>query len=90
MDICHLAIKAYTGFYSFVKGKEIHSKIPKDNDNIDIIDTLIAFHGHFGDMEYALNIFNSMNGNKKDIVTINAMMTVCINNQYYKEALVLI
>ena len=93
MDICHLAIKCCVGNNDFVSGERIISQFAiwkrLDSDrnlNVDILNTVIAFYGYFGEMEHALGIFNAMDG-KRGIVTYNAMMTAFINNEYYREAL---
>eukprot|EP01083_Nonionella_stella_P225557 801758_1 len=91
-DICHLAIKACVNDYNYSKGQHIIDGIPshyisRSPHGLDIMNTYIAFYGHVGEIDGALNIFNSISDDKKDIVTINAMMTVCVNNEYYDEAL---
>ena len=44
------------------------------------MNTLIDFYGEIGDVNNAINIFNNITENNKDIVTINVMMTYFIDN----------
>eukprot|EP01084_Bolivina_argentea_P239528 402587_1 len=79
-NISHaLALKACTNCKENGKGKAIHKFIGK-TDDIYINTSLINFYGHCEDIDNALNIFNSMDNNNKNIVCINAMMQAYITN----------
>ncbi len=81
-----LAIKTCQCLNDFDYGKQIICENNLlDNDNIQIKNTLIDFCGHYGDINYALNIFNSINDNKKDIITINSMMSSYLKNGNISE-----
>eukprot|EP01083_Nonionella_stella_P050996 135444_1 len=70
------------------KGKQIHSKIPSNLLQNDLLlpTVLIDFYGHFKDIKTATHIFESVSM-QKDCVIINAMMKVLVDNQYYDDAL---
>eukprot|EP01083_Nonionella_stella_P061012 159097_1 len=68
------AIKACIACDNYQKGQEIHWKL-KDNDCDNYIRTaLLEMYGHFGDVDNALQLFNSIDTEQKDIVTYNAMI----------------
>ena len=57
------------------------------NDNIMIQNSLINAYGECKDIENALNVFNAINNNIKDEITLSAMMKVLINNNKSGESL---
>ena len=78
--------------YDYVKGKLIIRSIDyallRNSDNcVPIMNTLVTFYGHFGEMSNALDTFNAIDTHKKDTISINAMMTALINNEYFANAL---
>eukprot|EP00487_Bulimina_marginata_P004232 TRINITY_DN20217_c0_g1_i1.p1 TRINITY_DN20217_c0_g1~~TRINITY_DN20217_c0_g1_i1.p1 ORF type:complete len:104 (+),score=2.98 TRINITY_DN20217_c0_g1_i1:10-321(+) len=46
---------------SFKRGKSIHHKMQcEELQNVHLLNTLIAFYAHYGDLENALNVFHSI------------------------------
>eukprot|EP01084_Bolivina_argentea_P259346 437582_1 len=91
-NISHvLAIKGCKKINNFERGQSIiDSKIKfKTGNNIKVLTTLIDFYGHFGFISDALNIFNSINNNAKNSVTVNAMLKCLINNKQYDQCILL-
>eukprot|EP01083_Nonionella_stella_P091443 255674_1 len=84
-----LALKACTKSNKFNKGKRIHARINMVDkpQSIQLLNSLLSFYNHFGDINTAFNIFNSIYATKRDTVTINIMMTALINNSDYAKAL---
>ena len=86
-DICHsLAIKACINSNNFIRGQEIENKL-STNHGIIAKTTLIDFYSHFGYIEVAESIFNSIKDEEIDIVAINAMMNGYIINNEEEKAL---
>eukprot|EP01084_Bolivina_argentea_P268740 456559_1 len=71
------------------KAKEIALLIGKIiNDNrIRLKTAFIHFYCYIKDINTAINIYNSINDNKKDIFVIDVMMEVYCDNNMYNECL---
>eukprot|EP01084_Bolivina_argentea_P118169 209721_1 len=84
-----LFIKACSNIGDYDKGKEFIKSQIKDinNHSTEFINTLIDFYGNTGDINNALNIFHNMPQNKKDIVSIGAMMNAYNNNEEYNKTI---
>eukprot|EP01083_Nonionella_stella_P065371 171225_1 len=66
---------------------KIMSTINHVNDHsIEFINTLIEFYGYFGEMERAQHVFDSVNGTKRNIRTLNAMLKCYCNAHQYEDA----
>eukprot|EP01084_Bolivina_argentea_P148414 259473_1 len=66
---------------SLVDAKEL-------NDHTsEFINTCIDFYGKIGDIDTALNIFNNVLQDKKDIISITCMMNAYNNNKKYHKAI---
>ena len=90
MDIVHLAIKCCAGCNDFERGQQIAADFAvEDSVNGDALNTMIAFYGHFGEIDAAQSVFNAMGPGTRGIVTFNAMMTAFIQNECHREALAL-
>eukprot|EP01083_Nonionella_stella_P101230 286739_1 len=93
-DISHLyGIKACIHSDDFELGKEIHSKVMTQGGrvgNIKLINSLIDFYGHFGDICNATLLFNSVSDKDKDFVSIGSMMNALIDNRQYEDAVSLV
>ena len=66
--------------------KLIYSLI-KDTNDLFIKTSLINAFGKCNEIQIAQSIFNSMNINNLDIISINTMMTVYLNNNKYYQCL---
>eukprot|EP01084_Bolivina_argentea_P000929 1702_1 len=87
-NICdNLAIKACGNIGNLNKGISIYKDIEFNKDNIQIQNSLIDFFGDCGQIEQALNVFNSMDDKYRDIVSVGALMKGLIHNEYDKDAL---
>ena len=81
-DVTHLlAIKACSKLGNQQKGEEIINKIKmnKANWSNELRITIVDFYGHFAYNQNALNVFNSIPDNDKELDSINAMMNVYCN-----------
>eukprot|EP01083_Nonionella_stella_P170681 581433_1 len=77
-----LTIKTCTNcgnLFAFKKGQQIHRVIPLQEHSIALRNTLIDFYGAYDDIESALQIFDSIPNDEKDIYTIGAMMNAYCN-----------
>eukprot|EP01084_Bolivina_argentea_P247612 414241_1 len=82
-DVTHLyAIKTCIDMNDFEKGKYIHENIGRECEikNVKLVNTLIDFYGYFGDISYAMKLFNDLCDDQKDFVTIGSMMNAFIIN----------
>ncbi len=91
-NICHcLAIKTCNNLKDFNKGKQIHlniiNKLNTKQISIQILNVLIDFYGDFGYINEAKQIFNSINENQKDSVSLNTIMNVLIKSNNELDAL---
>ena len=87
-EICdNLAIVACGNQRDLERGKQIASRITFHDGNIQIQNSLISFFGECGHIESALDIYNAMNPNYRDSVTVGALMTAMVNNEADKDAL---
>ena len=89
-DTSHvMAITACSKGNKFDKGRNLYfDQIDlKQNENVLVKTSLIDLFGNMKDIKTALNIYNSIKDSKMNIITINAMMTALINNEYNEEAI---
>eukprot|EP01083_Nonionella_stella_P074791 203004_1 len=91
-NIIHsLAIKACTNTRDLRKGKQIHQSICEarhlGKHALDVMNALISLYGECGEVEEALNTFNWIQNDKKNVVSIGAMMKAYVNNGCSREAL---
>eukprot|EP01083_Nonionella_stella_P124841 377224_1 len=90
-DVCKmLAVKACTNMNDFEQGNEIILAI-HSLDNVQLQNMLIDFYGHpkHCDVQNALKMFDSISDDKKDIVSIRAMMSAFHASQLNTECLIL-
>eukprot|EP01083_Nonionella_stella_P125007 377888_1 len=79
-----LALNACTN----TRNKSLAKSISVANiNNSHVANALIHFYGSFGDIESGWSVFNAIEEKKKDIVSINTMMTVLIHNDLNEDAL---
>ena len=73
-----LFLKSCTNICDYDKGKKIiniiKNKYYLNNRSKEFINTLIYFLCESGDIDNAVNIFNNLSNNKKDIVSLGALM----------------
>eukprot|EP01083_Nonionella_stella_P213419 769793_1 len=86
-DVSHLlAIKACTNTSDFEKGMQIYTNITMDlTQSLKV--TLIDFFGNYGDIEKAIQLFDSIADVDKDIIAINAMMEALCDNDLSTESI---
>ena len=83
-----LFINACTNIGDAEKGSTFIKSLKSTTDgNIKFINSVIDFYGKIGDINNAINTFKNMPENKKDVVTINAMMTCFIDNNQNEKAI---
>lgn len=86
-----MALKCCINANDFKYGKQIDDKVTamgrNTNHFIEFKTTLIDFYGHFGDIDKAFSIFDSISDDNKSVVTIGAMMKCLLNNEYYQQCL---
>ncbi|MDY7091307.1 MAG: hypothetical protein SYR96_40310, partial [Actinomycetota bacterium] len=83
-----LFIKACTNIGDADKGIKLIKSTTKIMDSsITFINTVIDFYGKIGDVNNAVNTFNIIPENRKNIVTINAMMNCFIDNNQNEKAI---
>eukprot|EP01083_Nonionella_stella_P092769 259810_1 len=82
------AIKSYIATKNQEKGYQIIDRIMNEDNNLCIQskNALIEYYGHFGDMDKALQVFNTMN-DTQDVITISALMSAYIKNERFQDAL---
>ena len=89
-DISHMmAIKGCIGINNFDRGKRIISGMHGTGmyNNPQLISTMIDFYGHFGDIDTAEKVYQSIEDEKKSIVNICVMMNVYIENGQNEKAM---
>ena len=86
-----LALKACINVNDFESGLSIINQNQNQNNNINIslLNGLIEFYGHFGEINEALAIFNMYFNDKISInsTTLLIMMKIMINNDYNNDVL---
>eukprot|EP01083_Nonionella_stella_P298828 1014203_1 len=91
-DTLHLLyLKACINTDDYGKGKRCIDQYfvhPKQH-TIEFINTVLSFHGHMNDMDSACRMFDLIPQNRKDVVSMNAMMKCYINNDRAKDAVLL-
>ena len=85
-----LAIKACTKSNDERMGREVISQVQKNKiRKIELKNCLIDFFGHFGDIENAKKVFDSIQENKKTVESINCLMKAYGKCNKDKDALAL-
>ena len=83
-----MALKACCKINNFQKGKEIiNNNNNMNKHSIQLFNSIIDFYGYFNKIDSAQHIFDSIKDDKKDIITINSLMTILNNNGYYQQTL---
>ena len=70
-------------------GNALCSKLSAPRNGINLLNAAIAFKGFQGDIAGAKELFEAVDGDKKDIVTLNSMMTALNDNGHFEESLAL-
>ena len=75
-------------------GQSIISKVVVDTEygvrtqcSIELLNSAIDFHGHFGDLDGAQSLFMAMSSTKRDAVSLNCMMTSYLRNDSPTECI---
>ena len=85
-----LFIKACINNTDYDKCKELIDSTSKQDINcrsVEFITTLIDYYGKIGDVDKALNVFNNLTENKRNIASINSMMNAYNNNKQYDKSI---
>eukprot|EP01083_Nonionella_stella_P279670 951328_1 len=84
-DISHLlALKGCIRLNAFEEGQRIHlTYIHGNSASVEVLNILIEFYAHFGDISAAIDVFNSIEDAKKDMISVNTMMNAYLD---YDEA----
>eukprot|EP01084_Bolivina_argentea_P300117 517402_1 len=92
-NVSHIhALQACINTNDMIKGTQIHKNIfqSKYKASVEVLNTLINFYGHFGDIFEAIKIFKFIDESKgKNSVSYGVMMNAFIDNNMNKEALIL-
>ena len=92
-DVMHLlAMQACININDENQGQHIYHNILSKHGSIDSLDlklktTLMDFYGHFGNIDQAKLLFDSIPSENKNVVCINTMMKTFVNNGYDNDAL---
>ena len=89
-DISHLsALKATIELHDFERGLAIHRAIVSHGEvrSVEVDNMSIEFYGHFGEIESAEAIFDGIPPLKKDVISVNSMMTVLLEGDRPDDAL---
>ena len=70
-------------------GNALCFKLDAKRNSVNLLNAAIAFKGFQGDIASAKQLFDRMDGDKKDIVTLNSMMTALNHNGHFEESLAL-
>ena len=79
------AIKACILSENMRKGAEIHMSIDFDPNDLAMKSTLVEFYGHFRKIDMAQQIFDSIDEDLHNNVTVNCMMKAYLENEHYKR-----
>ncbi len=87
-----LALKACIGCNDQKRGQSIHSaidRVPELSRNVMLQTALIDLYGHFGRIEDAVRVFDGIAGDRRDGISVSAMLKCYVNNDCNAEALAL-
>ena len=92
-DVTHLlAIKAATNAGDEMTGREIIGKIYRieQNRSVELKTTVMQFHGHFGDLDAAMETFNELEiAQNLNRVVVDCMLQILVKLQRNEEAVAL-
>ena len=87
-ETCHmLAIKACINLGNFDKGKSIHSEIASECNDTQLLTTLINLYGDALEIDKAIEIFDTIDNDKKNVVTMGAMMDAYCKSNLNEECI---
>eukprot|EP01083_Nonionella_stella_P088896 247985_1 len=89
-NVSHLlALKACMDCHDFVKGKTIHATLKQHKIKLhaQLYGRLIEFYGHFGDIDNAQMIFNSVPRAQLNVECIGSLMKCFMDNHRHEQAL---
>eukprot|EP01084_Bolivina_argentea_P218529 370816_1 len=84
-----LFIKACSNIGQYKKAKALINSHTTDINchSIEFINTLMNLYGKTGDINYALNIFNNMPVNKRNMTSVNTIMNIYVKSKQYSKAI---
>ena len=82
-----LAIKACAAVGDEERGRRIYHVLGSSMSNIAVRTSLVDMFGAFGDVEAALRVFGDLGDDQKNMVTVNAMMSVLYKNGRHSECM---
>ena len=86
-DTTHvLAVTACSKGNKFKEGRDLYQNL-RQNKNVLVKTSLIDLFGNMKDIKTGLHIYGSIKDENMNIITINAIMTALINNDYNEEAM---
>eukprot|EP01083_Nonionella_stella_P023873 66025_1 len=87
-DVSHLlAIKACINLSDFRGGKDIIDSLGSNIESVELLNTMIDFHGQMGDIDQAIRIFDAISVGKRNIVSMNVLMNAYCNNEMNTECI---
>ena len=87
-DITHLlALKLCINANDHLRGRQIVDRLDIDRCSIEMRNTVIDFHGHFKDIDRAMDLFHGMADSLKTAVTMTVVLKALINNNALQKAL---
>eukprot|EP01083_Nonionella_stella_P228318 809252_1 len=90
-DVTHLfALKACINSNNFEKGMRIYSQAKEINTHsVELKTTWITFFGHFGDIQTAIQIFDSIGNQHQTIISVTEMMNAYCKCQMHQQCITL-
>ena len=73
---------------SFERGKDIQSVMKSDPlSHSQLLNALIEFYGHYGDVDTAVHLFDQIHINNHDITSIVTMLKVYSMNDHHQNVI---
>ena len=92
-DVSHvLAIKACINLNDFEAGKRIIAQnidFKNNKHTMVVVNAIIDFYGHFGDIQSAQKLFSAIDGAENDAICVASMMKCLIDNNLNDKAILL-
>lgn len=86
-DVSHILIlRVFQHFNCLDRAQFIHQTVGKNTD-ISLKNALIDFYGHFGDVDNAMDIFNGIQHDQMDKISLGSIIKCLVNNERYQMAL---
>ena len=84
-----LALKCCLSLNDLQSGISVLDSLPTTPQiqHSQLINTMIDFHAHFGDIHSASTVYNAMNPEQRDTSTVNAILKGLLSHKRYHDAL---